>query len=264
MATNGFLTSRLGRTFAWCAPLFFSVAVLAQPTPVRHREGLVHGFLVLSTLDGKPLADGDLIQTASGDRVTARLLFRFKDGSTHDETTVYSQRQQFRLITDHVIQKGPTFPQPLDMMIDTASGRVTIRYTDDGKPKIDSERMELTPDLANGLILTLLKNFRTGAKLNKLSFIAATPKARLVKLAINDAGEEAFVTGGASRKAIHYVLKVELGGISGVLAPIVGKQPPDSHVWILAGEAPAFIKSEQPLYADGPTWRIELVAPRWP
>jgi hypothetical protein len=36
-----------------------------QPAPtvaVRHPEGLVHGFLTLKTLDGKALADGDLIQ----------------------------------------------------------------------------------------------------------------------------------------------------------------------------------------------------------
>jgi hypothetical protein len=47
------------------------------------------------------------------------------------------------------------------------------------------------------------------------------------------------------------------------VAPLIGKQPPDSHVWILEGEAPAFVKSEQPLYNGGPVWRIELVSPVW-
>jgi hypothetical protein len=59
-------------------------------------------------------------------------------------------------------------------------------------------------------------------------------------------------------------MNVEIGGISGVLALIFGKQPPDSHVWILGGEAPAFVKSEQPLYLGGPFWRIQLVSPVWP
>jgi hypothetical protein len=94
--------------------------------------------------------------------------------------------------------------------------------------------------------------------------IAATPKPRLVKLAITAASDEPFSTGGAARKATRYVLKVEIGGISGLLAPLVGKQPPDSHVWILGGEAPAFVKSEQPLYLGGPLCRIELVSPVWP
>jgi hypothetical protein len=224
---------------------------------------LVHGFLSLRTLDGTPLADGDLIQTSRGDRVTTRLVFHFKDGSIHDETAVYSQRQRFRLITNHLVQKGPSFPQPLDMSIDGSSGLVTVRYVDDGKPKVETERIEVPPDLANGVILTVLKNV-SGAPPKTISLVAATPKPRLVKLGITAAGDEPFATGGAARKAIHYVLKVEIGGISGLLAPLVGKQPPDSHVWILAGEAPAFVKSEQPLFLGGPVWRIELVCPVWP
>ncbi len=249
--------------FAW-ASLLWPGALPGQTVAVRHAEGLVHGFLILRTLDGTPLADGDLIQTSRGDRVTTRLVFRFKDGSIHDETAVYSQRQRFRLITSHLVQKGATFPQPLDMSIDGSSGQVTVRYADDGKQKVESERIEVPPDLANGLILTLLKNVQTGAPPKTVSLVAATPKPRLVKLAITAAGEEPFSTGGVARKAMHYVLKVEIGGISGVLAPLLGKQPPDSHVWILGGEAPAFVKSEQPLYLGGPLWRIELVSPVWP
>lgn len=247
-----------------CAFLLWSGAISGQTVAVRHTEGSVRGFLVLKTLDGTPLADGDLIQTASGDRVTTRLVFHFKDGSIHDETAVYSQRQRFRLISDHLIQKGPAFPQPLDMTVNGISGQVIVRYTDEGKPKVATERLQLPPDVANGLVPILLKNFQTGAPPKTVSFIAATPGPRLVKLAVSVAGEEPFSTGGTSRKATHYVLKVEVGGISGLLAPLLGKQPPDSHVWILEGEAPAFVKAEQQLYLGGPVWRIELVSPVWP
>ena len=238
--------------------------MLGQAVTVRHAEGLVHGFLTLKTLEGTPLAEGDLIQTSRGNRVTTRLVFHFKDGSIHDETAVYSQRQRFRLITNHLVQKGPAFPQPLDMSIDGSSGQVTVRYTDDGAPKVETEHIDVPPDLANGVILTMLKNVQSGVPPKTISLVAATPKPRLVKLAITAAGDEPFSTGGTARKATHYVLKVEIGGISGLLAPLVGKQPPDSHVWILGGEAPAFVKSEQPLYAGGPLWRIELASPVWP
>jgi hypothetical protein len=247
-----------------CASLFWPSASPGETVAVRHAEGVLHGFLILKTLDGTPLADGDLIQTSRGDRVTTRLVFHFKDGSIHDETVVYSQRRRFRLITNHLVQKGPTFPQPLDMSINGSSGRVTVRYADDGQQKVETEHIELPPDLANGLILTLLKNLQTGTPPKTVSLVAATPKPRLVKLAITAAGDEPFSTGGRARRATHYVLKVEIGGIAGVLAPLLGKQPPDSHVWILGGEAPAFVKSEQPLYLGGPLWRIELVSPVWP
>jgi hypothetical protein len=247
-----------------CASLLWPCALPGQAVTVRHPEGLVHGFLSLTTLDGTPLADGDLIQTSQGDRVTTRLVFRFKDGSILDETAVYAQGQHFRLISDHLVQKGPTFPQPLDLSIDGSTGQVTVRYADDGEQKVETEKIDVPPDLANGLILTLLKNVQSAAPPKTLSLVAATPKPRLVKLAISVAGDEPFSTGGAAREATHYVLKVEIGGIAGFLAPLLGKQPPDSHVWILGGEAPAFVKAEQALFPGGPVWRIELVSPVWP
>jgi hypothetical protein len=238
--------------------------VSAEPVPVRHTEGIVHGFLSLDTLDGQRIADGDLIQLARGGRVTSRLVFHFKDGSLHEETTVFSQTRDFHLVSDHLVQRGPTFPQPLEMSIDAASGQVTVQYTDDrGKRQQEKEHLDLPADLANGLVLTLLKNVRPASLPKSFGFVAATPKPRLVKLELSAAGEEPFSTGGAPRTAMHYVLKVDIGGVSGLLAPLLGKQPPDSHVWILGGEAPAFVKAEQPLYAGGPVWRIELVSPVW-
>jgi hypothetical protein len=63
---------------------------------------------------------------------------------------------------------------------------------------------------------------------------------------------------------MRYAVKVDIGGISGVIAPIIGRQPPDTHVWMVGGRAPGFLKSEGPLYEDGPVWRIELASPIWP
>jgi hypothetical protein len=244
-----------------CVP----VRSIGEQLRLRHTEGLVHGFLALRTLDGALLANGDLLQTAEGARVTSRLVFRFKDGSLHEETAVFSQRQQLRLLTDHLVQKGPSFPQPIDMTIDASKGQVTVHYADDrGQLKVDTQTLDLPPDLANGMILTVLKNANPAAPPKSVGFVAATPKPRLVKLKISSSGEEAFTTGTAARKAMHYVLRVDIGGAAGLVAPLVGKQPPDSHVWILGGDAPAFVKSEQPLYNGGPVWRIELVSPVWP
>lgn len=247
-----------------CAALLQPAALPAEQVAMRHAEGLIHGFLVLRTLEGNTLADGDLIQFAHGDRVTNHLVFRFKDGSVHDETAVFSQRGSFRLLSDHLVQKGPSFQHPMDVSIDASKNRVTVRYSDDGQEKIRTDRLKLPLDLANGLVLTLLKNLRPDAPETKVSMVAATPKPLLVKLAITSQGEEQFSLAGSSRKATRYVVKVEIGGITGLMAPLVGKQVPDTHVWILEGEAPAFVKSEGPLYLGGPIWRIELTSPVWP
>jgi hypothetical protein len=240
-------------------------ALPAETVAVRHAEGLVHGFLVLRSLDGATLANGDLIQTSNGDRVTSRLVFHFKDGSIQDETAVFTQSAGFRLLTDHMIQRGPTFPHPMEVSIDAVGGRVTVRYQeDDGKEKTAEEQMPLPADLANGIQLTLLKNIAPDAVSTEVSMLVATPKPRLVKLVITPAGEDAFSAGGASHKAVRFNVKVELGGLVGLIAPLVGKQPHDTSVWILGGEAPGFVRSEGPMYQGGPLWRIELASPLWP
>ena len=246
------------------AVLICSGAVRAEPIHVRHAEGLVHGFLTLRTVDGTLVANGELIQTTAASRVTTRLVFHFKDGSLVDETAVYSQRGTFRLLTDHLVQKGPAFPHPVDMTLDASSGQVMVRYVDDGKEKVETEQMKLPADLANGMTLTLLKNIRPTTLPESLSMVVATPKPRLVKLKISTAGDDPFSTGSAGRTATHYAVKIDIGGLTGLLAPLIGKQPADTHVWILQGVAPAFVKSEGPMFLGGPIWRIELVSPAWP
>ena len=150
------------------------------------------------------------------------------------------------------------------MSIDCASGLVTVRYSDEhGERKQISEHMDLPVDLANGMTLTLLKNLGSGPP-PSVSMVVATPKPRVVKLEISRGADDSIAIGGLARKAIHYAIKFEIGGLAGLIAPLVGKQPQDSHVWILQSEAPAFIKSEGPMYAGGPVWRIELVSPVWP
>ena len=245
--------------------LLWSSAPSADPVLVRHVEGLVHGFLSLRSPEGTVIASGDLIQNARGDRVTTRLVFRFRDKSVSDETAVFSQRGHFRLLSDHLVQTGPAFMQPLDMTINAESGQVTVRYKDDhGEEKVEDEKMELPPDVANGMIITLMKNVRRDALPPSVSLVVATPKPRLVKLALSVAGTEPFSTAGTGRRATHYVLKVDIGGLTGVLASLLGKVPPDSHVWILEGEAPAFVKSQAPMFMGGPLWQTELVSPVWP
>ena len=246
-----------------CAILPFAALPLSAQLAVRHSEGIVHGFLLLTTLDGHALADGEQTQSTRGDRVTSHLIFRFKDGSIHQEDSVYSQRKTFQLISEHLVQKGPTFKEPIDVSFTVASGQVTVKSTEkDGKEKVITEHVDMPADLANGVILILLKNLPPEGQQLKLPYLAATPKPRMVKLDISSSGEDSFVAGGSTQKAIHYVVKVEIGGVAGVVAPIVGKQPADTHVWILKGAVPAFVQSEGPLFQGGPVWRISLASLR--
>lgn len=235
--------------------------VEAEPVPVRHPQGSAHGFIVLKNSDGKRLAIGDATQTVAGDRVTSRVLLRFRDGSIDDDRTVFTQRGVFHLIRDHHIQRGPSFPKPIDVLIDALTGQITSRG-EDGKVRHD--HLDLPPDVANGLPPNLLMNVNPSAKETKLSFVAPTEKPRLIHVSVKPAGEAPFSVGGTARKAMDYVLHVELGGLTGIVAPLIGKEPPDFHIWIMTGKFPAFIREEGPLYEGGPIWRIEQISPTFP
>ncbi len=245
------------------AVLLESGGLLAEPVAVRHMEGTFHGFLVLRTMEGKALAAGDLIEISRGNRVVCHLVFRFNDGSVDDEGTVFSQHVSLQLLSDHHVQKGPSFPHPMDVSIDTSSGEVKVRSSKGGKQKVETDHLDLPPDLSNGLLLAVLKNIAPDAGETKVSFLASDPKPRVVKLAIAPQGEDTFSIAGWRHRATRYVVKVELGGLAGIVAPFIGKQPADSYVWVLGGGAPAFVRFEGPLYLGGPTWRIELASPVW-
>jgi hypothetical protein len=242
-----------------------SANVSASPLAVRYEEGLIHAFVVVSTMDGNTIAQGDSTQVVRAGRVRNQLMLRFKDGSRQEETTVFSQRGEFRLISYHLLQKGPTFKHATEVSITTATGEVAVHYTDDdGKEKIADEHLTLPPDLANGMVPTLLKNLRPGTSQIEVPLVVASPKPRLVKLAISAQGTARFSAAGTERDATHYVVKIVIGGVAGVVAPLLGKDPPDSHIWILGGEVPVFVRSESLSYPGGPLWRMELTSPVWP
>ncbi len=248
------------------ACVFQPTALPAQSVRVRYREGVGHGFLVLRTPDGKALADGDSAQVAQGDNVTSHMSFKFADGSVYEQTTTFSQRGTFRLLKDHVVQKGPQFKPPMETSIDATTGDVTVRYTDDrGKERVLTERLKLPPDVANGLVFTLLKDVEPSVPQTTVSYVAATPKPRLVYLEIIPQGQVPFSIGSYTHKAFRYVVKVKIGGVAGLIARIERKQPGPLQAWVLAEGAPAFVRFDGPLYSGGPTWRMEVAIPAtWP
>src|ERR1035441_7340639 len=241
----------LAMVLAWAA-LCQAASLPPQSVAVRQMEGESRGFLVLRTLDGDIIADGDSTQVTHGREVTNRLVFHFKDGSLQDETVVFSQSGHFHLLTDHLVQKGPAFKHPMDVSIDGSTGLVTVVYRDDnGKDKTETARLALPPDLINGMVPILLKNLAPGAQSATASMVVATPKPLLIRLAVTTEGADSFSTGGASHEATRYAVKVEIGGVRGVLAPLVGKRPPDTRVWMLGGSCLTFLKAEGPSSEGG-------------
>ena len=251
-----FATLALGLTaLSGC---FFTAILYGDPIPVRYGQGSSHGFLALKTLDGVTIATGESTQVVSRGKVTSRLIFRFKDGSVDDDITVFTQQGVFRLISDHHIQHGPSFPKPIDFLIDMASGELTFK-AEDGT--ISKQHMDLPPDVSNGLPPNLLLNILPTTPETKVAYIAPGKKARLIHISIKPMGTLPFRVGTFRRKATDFILHVELGGVAGVVAPVIGKQPSDYHIWLQDGVPPAFVREEGPLYEGGPIWRMEQISP---
>jgi hypothetical protein len=239
-----------------------SYSTQGQELKLRYRTGSEHGFVILRDAAGAILASGEVTQVPSKHRITLHVVFHFRDGSIDDETTLYSQGETIRLISDRHIQRGKSFPHPSDVMIDVPSQQVSFRDLSKSEDEAKTEHMDLPPDTSNGLLMPLIQNMQANTPI-EVSYVGLAPKPRMVKLAIAKGGEDHFTVGGRSFKAAKYDVKVHIGGVAGVVAPIIGKQPPDTHVWVTESRVPAVVRLDSALYTDGPIWSVQFASPVW-
>lgn len=236
------------------AALLPVVAAQASPVAVRFPEGVTRAFPALRALDGERLASGDFVQVVRGDHVTSRMTFRFKDGSLFDETAVYSQRETFMLQSYRLVQRGPSFPETLEAYMDRESGRYEVRYRadEDSAEEVLSGKFSIPDDAYNGMLSLILKNLPPRVS-ETVSVVAFTPKPRAIKLQLMPVAEDPILVSDSSMPAIRYHIRPQLGLFASLLVADV----PDIRVWILPGDAPAFLRAEGPLYFMGPIWRID-------
>ncbi len=239
--------------------------VTAAEVPVRFVEGVLHGFLVLRTLDGVQLAQGDLLQVAREGEVRSRTVFLFSDGSIHDETVVFTQRRVFTMQSYRLVQRGRVFPADTEISLERATGKYLVKTGDheDGQGKILEGTLDLPADVYNGMIPTVVKNLGEGAS-ETVHLVALTPQPRIIQLEMAPANRQKVLVGTLEKTAVHYVLKPRLGTWLKLFATVLGRVPPDEDAWIIVDEVPAFVRAEGPFYLKGPIWRIELASPRWP
>jgi hypothetical protein len=219
----------------------------------------MHRLMIARSETGKIIASGEFSQVVQGDEVTMRLTYKFLDGSLDDETTTYRQQDTFRLVRNHHIQKGPFFAKPVDFTVEAASGIATSRTADkNGKIHVEREHMELPDDLANGFVGTLLLNVPQNTAPFRVGILAPVGSGRLIRILISPEGEQPFHTTGQNVKAAVFRIHPELGGIVGVIAPLIGLQPKDVMVWVLEGQEPAVVRIVGQLGGYGPVVSSEL------
>lgn len=234
----------------------------AAPLTVRLLEGNARGFLVLRSGDGKPIAYGELRQRPRGSWIESRLVLTFQDGSLRDETATFSQKGVFRLEGYRLVQRGPALPKA-EIAFDRRSGRYRAVVQDGNDEKTAAGPLEMPADLYNGMDLVLLKNLPAGTSAT-VQTAAFLPKPRLIKTVLSREGEERVLVGGEAKPVTRYLVNLELTGLTGLIAPLLGKEPPDRRYWLASGEVPAFLRFEGAMFLNGPVWRLEQTTVEWP
>ena len=244
----------IGTILALALVLAGSWPATAEPIAVRYTEGILRGFPVLRSLGGEKLAQGELTQVPRGDVVESRLIFRFKDGSLYDERLTFSQRDVFTLMSYHIVQQGPSFPESIDARVDRRTGRYEVRYKGDEDSPEETLKgsFDMPTDVYNGLLSTLMKNMPVATPAT-VQIIAFTPKPRLVKMLLKPTTEDPMSVNDAAVIATRFLVRPQLGLFASLLVADI----PDVKCWIAGGEAPAFLRFEGPLYFMGPIWRID-------
>jgi hypothetical protein len=228
------------------------------PVRVRLIEGNSRGFLVLRDLNRNAIAHGELMQRPRGGRIESQLLLNFKDGSIRDERVTFSQNDVFRVEAYRLVQRGPSFPLS-EISFDRRSGRFDARTQQAKSDEVReaSGALEMPADLYNGMALVLLKNLPPGSGAS-VQMAVFTPKPRLLEMKLISEEEIVVRLGSSTRTIRRYLVKLEVGGLTGVLASLVGKDPPDVRYWLATGEVPAFVQFQGPMFLKGPVWRLEL------
>jgi len=234
-------------------------ALWAAPISVRHSQRPMHRFMTARLEHGKIIARGEFTQVVDGDVVTMRLIYRFMDGSLDDEMTTFRQQGTFRFISSHHVQKGPFFAKAVDFAVDGSMGVATNRTMDkDGAVHVESEHIGLPDDLANGFVGTLLLNTPPDAAPFRVGMLVPVGGSRLIRLLISPDGEQPFQMNGQRLKAAVFRIHPELGGIVGLIAPLIGLQPKDVMVWVLEGDEPAVVRIVGQLGGYGPVVNSDL------
>jgi hypothetical protein len=248
--------------------MLLSVPLDAAPVAVRFPEGITHGFLLVRSLEGTIIGQGEMTQVVKErDLVESQLVFRFKDGSLHDEKVAFSQQHVFTMVSYRLVQRGPSFPDQIDISIDRGTTEYTVRSKagEKGKETVLTGQFDMPKDAYNGMLIMLLKNLQKGTD-QTVSFLAFTPEPQVITLRLLVLGEQTIRIGEVPGKAVQYVFKPQIGTIRKWLGKALGKLPAHFHYdcWMLADEVSSFIKFEGPLQLMGQVVQIEVVTPRLP
>lgn len=232
------------------------------PVTVRHAVGALHGFPSMSDAAGRVIADGELTQELTGERLSVTARWVFADGHRAEEHDAFAVGRE-------LVQESYSWTETLKgeelrrLEVDLRTGKaVAVTRGEGGERKRETAQLELTRGRSfagYGVALAASElSLKAGGKA-ELTLVAFTPKPRTVTLEVRREGEERIAVAGRPIRCDRYTLHP---AIPALLKPFVGAK--DAHLWLTHAAPPALVRAEQNLAEkDDPVVVID-VTPRGP
>ncbi len=234
--------------------------LLAHPgaaVEVRSAPGALHGFPSMSDARGTVIADGELSQERRGDRLVVRARWVFRDGRRAEETDT------FRTGTE-LVQERFAWVETLRgeeqrrFEVDFGGGDARSSVLRGGRVEREEEKLDLPPGRSfagYGAALAASQLPLEPGDEAELSFVAFTPRPRVVTLAVRHEAEEDVRAAGRRIACDRFTLHPKLPL---PVRPFV--RAPDAHLWFTRNAPRALVRAEQELVAkDDPRVVIDVI-----
>ncbi len=228
---------------------------------MQHAIGDLHGFPSMSDASGKVIADGELTQERTGDRLAVRVHWAFADRRAEevDELRVGKVLEQERF--SWVETKDGVELRRFE--IDFATGRASSRTRDErGAPKHEEARLDLARgrSFAGYGVALAVTELSLGPRARaEITFVAFTTQPRAVTLQVERDGEERIAVAGRSIRCDRITLHPQIPFPVDLFA---GAK--DAHLWFTHGAPRALVRAQQNLAAKDDPQVVIDVTPRGP
>jgi hypothetical protein len=222
-------------------------------------EGEAHGFPVMRTLEGQPLAEGDFTQWLEEDRLHVRIRYDFDASHWIEERSVIQQEPS-------LVQERWTWVEMRDgaverrFEVDFLAGDATAEKREDGELRRWSKHVDVEPGRAFAgaawaLAIKSVRSRLVDGEALEFQTVGFTPKPRAAKVEITHDGLDRLPMSGRTLAGDRFRIHAKIPWILEVFVDV-----PDSRIWLVHPAPAAFLRWEGPLAEpDDELVRVDLL-----
>ena len=231
-----------------------------QPIRPRHVLGTLHGFPSMSDTTGQVIADGELTQERTGDRLRVRIRWVFADGrevEERDEFQIDKTLAQRRFSWVETRKETELRRFEIDFLAGKARA---VTRNEKGELEREESEMELPAGRSfagYGTALAISELALSPGGEGRITFVAFTPKPRDVTVKVTRDRTERLSVAGRAIPTDRYTVHAEISFPANLFV-----SAKDAHLWFTHTPPPALVRAQQNLAAkDDPVVVID-VTPR--